>query len=116
MNIRTVTNCDDSGPGSLRDTIFNAMTGDLIDLTQLACSEITLYTGKIAVSSADMTLLGPGLGPEASSHLTIHGYYDRIFTQGSGTLTISVLINSITSTSASEGTWAALLLFIWTKK
>jgi parallel beta helix pectate lyase-like protein len=90
--IRTVTNCDDAGPGSLRDTIFNAMTGDLIDLTQLACSEITLYTGKIAVSSADLTLLGPGLGPEASSHLTINGYDDRIFTQGTGTLTISGLV------------------------
>lgn len=90
--IRTVTNCDDAGPGSLRDTIFNATTGDLVDLTQLSCSEITLYTGKIAVASADLTLLGPGLGPEASSHLTINGYYDRIFTQGPGTLTISGLV------------------------
>ena len=89
--IRTVTNCDDTGQGSLRDTIFNATTGDLIDLTQLTCSEITLYTGKIAVSSADLTLLGPGLAPDAINHVTINGYDDRIFTQGTGALTISGL-------------------------
>jgi hypothetical protein len=89
--IRTVTNCDDTGQGSLRDTIFNATTGDLIDLTQLTCSEITLYTGKIAVSSADLTLLGPGLGHDVINNVTINGYGDRIFTQGTGTLTISGL-------------------------
>jgi len=89
--IRTVTNCDDTGPGSLRDTIFNATTGDLIDLTQLTCSEITVYTGSIAVASADLTLLGPGVGPDAVNHLAINGYDDRVFTQGTGTLTISGL-------------------------
>jgi len=90
--VRTVTNCDDSGPGSLRDTVFNAISGDVIDLTQLACSEITLYTGKIALTKNDVTLLGPGLGPDATNHLTIRGYYyDRIFEKGLGTLTISGL-------------------------
>jgi hypothetical protein len=89
--VRTVTNCDDSGPNSLRDTVLNAMGGDVIDLTQLTCSDITLFTGKIALASNDMTLLGPGLGPEASNHLTIHGYYDRVFDKGLGTLTISGL-------------------------
>src|SRR4029077_5876430 len=59
--VRTVTNCDDSGPGSLRDTVLNAMGGDVIDLTQLTCSDITLFTGKIALASNDMALLGPGL-------------------------------------------------------
>jgi hypothetical protein len=63
----------------------------LIDLTQLTCSEITVYTGAIAVSSADLTLLGPGLGPDAVNHLAINGYDDRVFTQGTGTLTISGL-------------------------
>jgi len=89
--VRTVTNCDDAGPGSLRDTVLNAMGGDVIDLTQLTCSDITLFTGKIALASNDMTLLGPGLGPDATSHLTIHGYYDRVFDKGIGTLTISGL-------------------------
>jgi hypothetical protein len=89
--VRTVTNCDDLGPGSLRDTVLNAMSGDVIDLTQLTCSDITLFNGKIALASNDLTLLGPGLGPEASNHLTIHGYYDRVFDKGLGTLTISGL-------------------------
>lgn len=89
--IRTVTNCDDTGTGSLRDVIFNAATGDLIDLTQLACAEITLYSGEILVSSADLTLLGPGFGPDAITPLTISGYDDRIFAQGTGSLTISGL-------------------------
>jgi hypothetical protein len=89
--VRTVTNCDDVGPGSLRDTVLSATGGDVIDLTQLTCSDITLLTGKIALASNDMTLLGPGLGPEASNHLTIHGVYDRIFDKGLGTLTISGL-------------------------
>jgi hypothetical protein len=89
--IRTVTSCDDTGPGSLRDTIFNATTGDLVDLTQLTCSDITLYAGEIAVSSADLTLLGPGVGSDAINPLAINGYDDRVFTQGTGTLTISGL-------------------------
>jgi hypothetical protein len=33
-----VTTCNDGGPGSLRDAYFNAVDGDTIDLTQLACS------------------------------------------------------------------------------
>ena len=89
--LRTVTNCDDSGAGSLRDVVANAVSGDVIDLTQLACSEITLFNGKIAVTVSDLTLLGPGTGPEASQPLAIYGFYDRIFEHGAGTLVISGL-------------------------
>jgi hypothetical protein len=89
--LRTVDNCNDSGPGSLREVVGGAASGDVIDLTKLACSDITLFTGKIAVSMGDLTLMGPGVGPEASRHLTIHGYYDRIFDHGTGTLIISGL-------------------------
>ena len=88
--VRTITNCDDSGTGSLRDTIASAVSGDVIDLTQLACSEITLY-GKIPIVVSDLTLLGPGVGPEASHHLAIYGFYDRVLEHGTGTLTISGL-------------------------
>jgi hypothetical protein len=56
-----VTNCDDSGAGSLRDAVENAVTGDVIDLTSLSCSAITLSTG--LVSTVDLlTLTGPGAG------------------------------------------------------
>lgn len=89
--LRTVTNCNDSGPGSLRDAVDNAASGDAIDLTQLACSEITLSSGKLAVVVNDLTLLGPGVGPEASHHLTIYGSYDRILDHGPGTLIVSGL-------------------------
>src|SRR5689334_23816680 len=40
-----VTNCDDSGAGSLRDAVTNAVSGDVIDLSALTCSAITLNTG-----------------------------------------------------------------------
>src|SRR6185312_8402776 len=45
----TVSNCDDDGPGSLRDAIDGADSGDTIDLTPLACSTITLSSGGIMV-------------------------------------------------------------------
>src|SRR5690349_22938012 len=42
-----VTNCDDSGPGSLRDVVALASTGASIDLTALTCSTITLTSGAV---------------------------------------------------------------------
>ena len=55
-----VANCDDSGPGSLRDTIASAVSGDTIDLTQLACSGISLRSGVVEIHQDDLTLAGPG--------------------------------------------------------
>jgi hypothetical protein len=57
-----VTNCDDSGPGSLREAYFNAIDNDEIDLSQLDCSTISLTTGALTNSpSADnVILVGPG--------------------------------------------------------
>jgi predicted outer membrane repeat protein len=92
MVTSTVTNCSDSGSGSLRDAVASAMNRDVIDLSQLPCSEITLYNGKIPITVPELTLTGPGVGPEASHHLTIYGYYGRIFEHGAGgTLAISGL-------------------------
>ena len=45
-----VQNCDDSGPGSLRDAMAQATDLVTIDLTQLTCSTITLTTGALADS------------------------------------------------------------------
>ena len=43
----TVQNCDDSGPGSLREVYASAQDGDEVSMTQLACSTITLTSGPI---------------------------------------------------------------------
>ncbi|HEX5122932.1 MAG TPA: hypothetical protein VFV97_06780, partial [Rhodanobacteraceae bacterium] len=55
-----VTNCDDSGPGSLRDVAGAAASGDLIDLSGLSCSRITLTTGAIVTGQHDLGFHGPG--------------------------------------------------------
>ena len=80
-----VTNCDDSGPGSLRDAIDNvAVSGDTIDLTNTGCSTITLTTGSIFIAQTDLTLQGPGM-----SGLEINGsYLYSLRHLGSGTLSV----------------------------
>lgn len=52
------TNCNDSGPGSLRDAVATAASGDTVDLTQLSCSRITLTTGSIDVAQQDLFIVG----------------------------------------------------------
>lgn len=55
-----IENCNDSGPGSLREVIdTQAGSGDTIDLSQLTCSAITLETGAIRVSQEELFLVGP---------------------------------------------------------
>lgn len=55
-----VSSCDDDGPGTLRDAAANAVDGDVIDLTQLECSTITLASGAISVDVDYLTINGPG--------------------------------------------------------
>ena len=70
-----VSNCDDSGAGSLRDAVNSAVSGDTIDLTALDCSTITLTSGAIVVPADRLTIQGPG-----ALALTIDGgYNDRVF-------------------------------------
>jgi len=86
-----VTNCNDSGSGSLRDAVAQAAVftpAIPVDMTQLACSTITLTTGAIVTGAHDLIVKGPG-----RNLLTIKKrsgkYYDRIFTHtGTGTLSI----------------------------
>jgi hypothetical protein len=85
----SVANCDDSGPGSLRDAFTNAVSGDVIDLTSLGCSSITLSSGALTTSVDDLTINGPG-----ASDLAIDGgNSDRVMAHTSyyGTLTIDGL-------------------------
>ncbi|MFO1506584.1 MAG: choice-of-anchor Q domain-containing protein [Lysobacterales bacterium] len=62
-----VTSCaDDGSPGTLRSVVDSAVDGDTVDMTQLACSTITLTQGAIDVTPLgpnplhDLTILGPG--------------------------------------------------------
>lgn len=96
----TVSNCFDSGAGSLRDAVSIAASGDTIDLTGLttaspgcANATISLSTGAIGISQDSLTISGPGMHA-----LSITGKYnsikqnDRIFTHtGNGTLTVQDL-------------------------
>ena len=63
-----VTNCNDSGAGSLRDAVNTAVSGQTIDLTATGCSVITLTTGHIFINQENLTLQGPG-----ANYLTIDG-------------------------------------------
>ncbi len=79
-----VTNCDDDGVGSLRQTVRESVAnGDTIDLGFLACSTITLATGAIVVDQDDLTIVGAG-----RDRITIDaGHHSRVFSHlGTGTL------------------------------
>jgi len=84
-----VANCNDSGAGSLREALANAVSGDVIDLGALACSSITLSSGELVVGVDDLTIQGPG-----AAELAIDaGNASRILHHQSdyGTLTIDGL-------------------------
>lgn len=85
---RTVGNCNDIGPGSLRNVVAGAASGDRIDLTALECDRIVLTSGAIEVSQNDLELVGRNRWS-----LTIDGNQaDRVFAHtGAGTLRIKRL-------------------------
>lgn len=85
---RVVTTCDDAGAGSLRDTIAGADSDDTIDLSQLACSRITLTSGAIYIGQSNLAIQGPGAG-----RLAVDGnLHDGIFFHlGAGTLKVTDL-------------------------
>src|SRR4029079_15576110 len=81
--VLTVTNLNDNGPGSLRDTIAAAASGDTI---------VFAVTGTIALTSGDLVIdrnliiSGPGPG-----YVTVQ----RSSTIGTQTLTIFVIPNLV---------------------
>ncbi len=85
----TVTSCADSGPGTLRNTVACANSGDTVDLSTLACSTITLAS-HINIPQLNLGLTGPGANVLAIDG----GNNDRVFAhflQDGGTLSISDL-------------------------
>ncbi len=83
-----VTNCDDAGPGSFRDTVENAVDGDTVDLSGLTCSRISLTTGAIVFGANSVAIQGPG-----ENKLMIDGTlsYAVLYHLGSGTLIVNDL-------------------------
>jgi hypothetical protein len=93
-----VTNCNDAGSGSLRDTVASAVSGDTITFSpSLGCSQITLDSGAIVIGQgsdgqpiASLVLIGPG-----RNALRIDGsYLDRVLVHdagAAGSLTVSGL-------------------------
>ncbi|MBD2383863.1 beta strand repeat-containing protein [Cylindrospermum sp. FACHB-282] len=68
MSIITVTNSQDSGPGSLRDALANAQAGDTIEFaSSLANETITLTSGQLSITES-ITIDGSG-----AANLTISG-------------------------------------------
>jgi hypothetical protein len=98
-----VSNCDDSGAGSLRDTVGTAADGDTIDLSQLSCSVISLSTGAIVIGVSDLTLQGPG-----NHQLLIQGVANSgagvLYDVGGGTLTVNGIDVAFGAKYRSDGT------------
>lgn len=91
--VHTVTNCDDAGPGSLRDAVQGAANGDTVDLSQLNCSTITVTTGTIDIGVDNLTIAGPPVPAGSEAAITIRGNTgSRIFDHvGHGTLKLAHL-------------------------
>jgi hypothetical protein len=56
-----VSNCNDSGAGSLRNAVEASASGDTVDMSSLACSTITLTTGAIITAVDDLVIQGAGM-------------------------------------------------------
>ena len=85
-HVEAVTNCNDSGAGSLRDVVANTASGSTVDLSTLACGTITLTSGAIVVTQAALTLNGPG-----EELLTIDGYFGDRVLMHEGTATLRLI-------------------------
>jgi len=100
---QAVTNCADSGTGSLRSAIASAADGATVDMSQLQCSTITLASGSLAVTQNNLTVKGPGRGalsiqPDASKAIPVFTH------SGNGLLTISqVSVRNGINTNANGG-------------
>src|SRR6201987_6421652 len=92
-NTITVTNTNDSGPGSLRDALAVANDGDTIDATGVS-GTILLTSGELQINNS-VTINGPGAG-----NLAVNGNAtSRVFHNFASNVTISgfTIINGFTA-------------------
>ena len=99
---RVVTNCNDSGAGSLRNAIAIAQSGDNIDLIGLNCDRILLTSGELVVPQASLTLLG--LSRDALT-LDANARGRAIRHAGTGTLRVYrlTIVNGRVTTTFADG-------------
>ncbi len=86
---QVVTNCNDSGPGSLRQAVADAASGDTVGFAlSPPCSTITLTSGDIEIST-DLSIEAPG-----TASIAVNGdNSSQVFVVDSGAVaTISGLI------------------------
>lgn len=87
-----VSNCNDSGPGSLRAAMVAAVSGDTVDARNLTCSTITLTSGQIAFSANALVFTGPGRDRLTVRNGAGDGLNNRIFVHaGTGTFQIGAV-------------------------
>src|SRR5918993_672050 len=79
-----VTNCNDSGPGSLRNAAAIALDNDVIDMRGLACSRILVTSGPIFFTQFTITLQGPGMSRLAIDAQARNGGILRHHVTGTG--------------------------------
>lgn len=86
--VPVISCADDGSPGSLRNVLTDAVSGDTVDLSALTCSRITLTGGVLTTEADDIHLLGP-----TTQRLTIDGNaQDRVLLHlATGTLTVENL-------------------------
>jgi hypothetical protein len=93
---RTVTNLNDSGPGSLRDTILVSVAGDSINFS--ISGTIVLTSGELAIGR-NLTIIGPAAG------LTVSGNNsNRVFNLVAGTVNLSYLTIAAGRAAGNAGT------------
>jgi len=83
----TVTNGNDSGPGSLRQAILSASSGDTINFAP-CLTTVTLTSGELVINK-NLTITGPGAGRLTVQRSTSAGLF-RIFHITSSTVTVSI--------------------------
>ena len=88
-----VTNCTDHDAGSLRGVIANAHESDIVDMSALACSSITLAS-EIRIDRNTLTIQGPPVGSFFTAGINVSGAENfRIFNhKGNGVLELDGLM------------------------
>jgi hypothetical protein len=80
-----VENCNDGGPGSLRDVLASAVNGDIVDMRSLVCSFITLRNGELTITAPTLQIYG------ANQTISAGGRSRVISHDADGTLVLSHL-------------------------
>jgi hypothetical protein len=93
----TVTNTDDSGPGSLRNAISMAVSGDTIDFSLTYPATITLTSGTLTIGTS-LSISGPG-----ASNLAISGNNAVAVVQVNSGITVGISGVTIENGKASFG-------------